>query len=68
MYDIYKLARFQPCVSQRAGGEVDVCCRDPNYKSVDLVSLHHSLLQPNCIFCTSVLREAVKNYLADFFR
>merc|ERR1712012_1103950 len=21
-----------PCVSQRAGGEVDVCCRDPNYK------------------------------------
>merc|ERR1711909_141904 len=22
-----------PCVSQRAGGEVDVCCRDPNYKN-----------------------------------
>jgi len=22
----------QPCVSQRLGGEVDVCCRDPNYK------------------------------------
>merc|ERR1712012_710843 len=21
-----------PCVSPRAGGEVDVCCRDPNYK------------------------------------
>merc|ERR1712012_987816 len=21
-----------PCVSQRAGGEMDVCCRDPNYK------------------------------------
>merc|ERR1712038_684055 len=21
-----------PCVSQRAGAEVDVCCRDPNYK------------------------------------
>jgi hypothetical protein len=21
-----------PCVSHRAGGEVDVCCRDPNYK------------------------------------
>merc|ERR1711972_304830 len=21
-----------PCVSQRAGSEVDVCCRDPNYK------------------------------------
>merc|ERR550517_1457297 len=21
-----------PCVSQRASGEVDVCCRDPNYK------------------------------------
>merc|ERR1719341_1027447 len=21
-----------PCVSQRLGGEVDVCCRDPNYK------------------------------------
>merc|ERR1712012_81971 len=21
-----------PCLSRRAGGEVDVCCRDPNYK------------------------------------
>jgi hypothetical protein len=21
---------LQPCVSQRAGGEVDVCCRDSN--------------------------------------
>ena len=41
---------FQPCVSQRAGGEVDVCCRDPNYKSVDFVSLHHSFSRPNCIF------------------
>ena len=32
---------FQPCVSQRAGGEVDVCCRDPNYKSVDFAPLLH---------------------------
>jgi len=32
---------FQPCVSQRAGDEVDVCCRDPNYKSVDFAPLLH---------------------------
>ena len=36
-------------MSQRAGSAVDVCCRNPNYKSVDFVSLHHSLL-----FCTNV--------------
>merc|ERR1719391_1255856 len=26
-----------PCVSQQAGSEVDVCCRDPNYKVMILI-------------------------------
>ena len=28
-------------MSQRAGSEVDVCCRDPNYKSVEFAPLVH---------------------------
>ena len=35
-------------MSQRLGGEVDVCCRDPNYKSVDFFALHILMMTFPC--------------------